>query len=105
MARDIRWQDICDNKVTNKRRSKKLVRETVLIFYASFESNIDVGCNILVRHIGRFKGAESGVKREAKIKHLNRKKNRFDMKWLKAKQRLWAKNKFDNDWIDDDDGN
>jgi hypothetical protein len=95
---DITWQEIADKIKTTQ--SKKLVRETVLVFYSAFESNIDYECNVYIRNIGRFKGTPAGVRRRDAIKRHKKPKLRFIEKHKKRKQRLWVKIKFDAQWID-----
>lgn len=96
---DVRWQDICD-KLQTSLKSKKLVRESVLIFYASFESNVVTGCDFIIPRIGKFKGSIQQVKREALQKKLNSRQSAHFEKLKKRKQRLWVRKKFDQDWVD-----
>jgi hypothetical protein len=98
MARDVQWQDIVDKVKVGK--SRKLVRDTVLVFYASFESNIIPGCKFNIKNIGSFKGSLRRIETEALIKRTNNTKDKFYRKWTKRRQRLWAKEKFDDNWID-----
>ena len=95
---EVRWQDICLNLKVKRR--KKLIRDTVLVFYASFESNIVPGCNTYIRNIGTFKGSSSGVRHEEILKKLNRSKTKYYAKLTKRKQRLWVRETFDENWID-----
>jgi len=95
---EVRWQDICD-KLKVKRR-KKLIKQTVLVFYASFESNIIPGCDTYIRNIGTFKGLPSGVKHIEVLKNLNKTKTKYYAKLTKRKQRLWVRETFDENWID-----
>ena len=93
---DITWQQIVDKVQVGK--SRKLVRDTVFTFYAALESNLTTGCLVNVRGIGRFKGSKIMIAREGLIKKHNRTKTKFYAKWTKKRQRLWAKEKFDDNW-------
>ena len=99
MSRDITWQQIVD-KVKVGTKSRKLIRDTVFTFYSALESNLIAGCDINVRNLGRFKGSKRKIQTEALIKRHRRPKLRYDAKWAKKRQRLWAKEKFDDNWID-----
>ncbi len=101
MAKDVRWQDIVDKVTEGTNKNKRLVRDTVMVFYASLESNVVAGCNITVGGIGKFKGSKVRIKTEALIKRTNATKIKFYAKWAKRRQRLWAKEKFDDNWTDD----
>lgn len=95
---DVHWHDIAD-KVKVK-LSKKLVRETIVVFYNALESNIDYDCNIYVRNIGRFKGTKAGIRRRNATIKYRKNKVRFREKYKKKRQRLWVKEKFDPHWPD-----
>ncbi len=100
MSRDITWQQIVD-KVKVKNKSRKLIRDTVFTFYSALESNLVIGCDINVRNLGRFVGSKQRFKKEARIKQLNHTKTKFYLKWAMKRQRLWAKEKFDDNWPTD----
>lgn len=95
---EVTWQEIVQKIKTTQ--NKKLVRDTVLIFYSAFESNIDYECNIYIRNIGRFKGTPAGVRRREAIKRHKKPKMKFAEKYRKRKQRMWTRKKFDDQWID-----
>jgi len=93
---DVRWQDICEKLPLKK--SKKLVRETVLAFYNAFESNIDTECNFSIFGVGNFKGTKRGLQRDRVRKAFNRHIAAYENKLIKRKQRYWAKEKIDDYW-------
>lgn len=98
---DIHWQDLCKKiKADGTEGSEKLIQQTVRIYYSALVSSITPDCEVVIWNIGKFKGSSVGVKRMARIKKMNIKKTRFTQKWTKARQRLWAKEKFDDKWID-----
>lgn len=99
MSRDITWQQIVD-KVKVGTKSRKLIRDTVFTFYSALESNLVVGCDINVRNLGRFKGSKLRLKKDIQIKKLNHTKTKFYGKWAQRRKRLWAKEKFDDNWIE-----
>jgi len=98
MSRDVTWQDIVSKIKVGK--SRKLVRDTVFTFYSALESNLVAECDINVRNLGKFKGNKRMKEKEGAIKRLNRTKTNFYNKWLKKRQRLWAKERFDDNWIE-----
>lgn len=95
---DITWQEIADG--LKLPQDRKLIRETVVVFYSAFETNIDTNCDITIRGIGRFKGTGIGRRQEAAIKKKNKHKIRHRNKLVKRRQRLWAFKKFDDHWAD-----